>query len=112
MFVIKRGNYLFHGCLCTLMVLWLLDAIICLLSLCCIDGRQERVLFDKITSRINKLCNNLNANYIDPPKIAQKVLDARHTRGTAQRVSPNTTLIDSQIGGYWHVPGYYHSRIG
>ncbi|KAI7879802.1 ribonucleoside-diphosphate reductase large subunit [Lichtheimia hyalospora FSU 10163] len=38
------------------------------------DGRQERVLFDKITSRISKLCNNLNANYIDPPKIAQKVV--------------------------------------
>ncbi|ORY93299.1 ribonucleotide reductase [Syncephalastrum racemosum] len=38
------------------------------------DGRQERVLFDKITSRINKLCNGLDSKYIDPPKIAQKVV--------------------------------------
>ncbi len=30
------------------------------------DGRQERVMFDKITSRIQKLCYGLNAEFVDP----------------------------------------------
>ncbi|KAI9260753.1 ribonucleotide reductase [Phascolomyces articulosus] len=38
------------------------------------DGRKEQVLFDKITSRINKLCSNLDSKFIDPPQIAQKVV--------------------------------------
>lgn len=46
-----------------------------------VDGRKERVLFDKITSRIAKLCNGLNADFIDPPKIAQKVYMRPQTIG-------------------------------
>ncbi|KAJ3089976.1 Ribonucleoside-diphosphate reductase large subunit [Quaeritorhiza haematococci] len=38
------------------------------------DGRKERVAFDKITSRINKLCYGLDMNYVDPAQIAQKVV--------------------------------------
>ncbi|KAI8912700.1 ribonucleotide reductase [Gorgonomyces haynaldii] len=38
------------------------------------DGRKERVAFDKITSRINKLCYGLDMNYVDPAEIAQKVI--------------------------------------
>ena len=30
------------------------------------DGRKENVFFDKITSRIIKLCYGLNMDYIDP----------------------------------------------
>uniref|UniRef100_A0A671MN69 Ribonucleoside-diphosphate reductase large subunit n=1 Tax=Sinocyclocheilus anshuiensis TaxID=1608454 RepID=A0A671MN69_9TELE len=30
------------------------------------DGRQERVMFDKITSRIQKLCYGLNTEFVDP----------------------------------------------
>ena len=30
------------------------------------DGRQETVMFDKITSRISKLCYGLNADFIEP----------------------------------------------
>lgn len=30
------------------------------------DGRQERVMFDKITSRIQKLCYGLNSEFVDP----------------------------------------------
>ena len=40
---------------------------------CCIkkvtflsDGRQERVMFDKITFRIQKLCYGLNSDFVDP----------------------------------------------
>jgi hypothetical protein len=38
------------------------------------DGRKEKVHFDKITSRINKLCYGLDMNYVDPALIAQKVV--------------------------------------
>lgn len=37
------------------------------------DGRQEKVHFDKITSRIKKLCYSLNEQYVDPVIVAQKV---------------------------------------
>ena len=30
------------------------------------DGRLERVMFDKITSRIQKLCYGLNSDFVDP----------------------------------------------
>ncbi|RCH99847.1 Ribonucleoside-diphosphate reductase large subunit [Rhizopus azygosporus] len=39
-----------------------------------LDGRHERVAFDKITARINKLCYGLDMNYIDPVAITQKVI--------------------------------------
>ena len=37
------------------------------------DGRNEPVHFDKITSRIQKLCYGLNMDFIDPPAITFKV---------------------------------------
>lgn len=38
------------------------------------DGRQESVHFDKITSRIEKLCYNLSQEYLDIPSITLKVI--------------------------------------
>ena len=38
------------------------------------DGRKERVLFDKITARISKLCYGLDSNFIDPVEISMKVV--------------------------------------
>ncbi|KAJ3062960.1 Ribonucleoside-diphosphate reductase large subunit [Quaeritorhiza haematococci] len=38
------------------------------------DGRKEQVAFDKITSRINKLCYGLDMHYVDPAQVAQKVV--------------------------------------
>lgn len=37
-----------------------------------LDGRRETVMFDKITSRIQKLCYGLNLDYIDPVSINNK----------------------------------------
>jgi hypothetical protein len=34
------------------------------------NGKQERVQFDKITSRISKLAYNLNTQFVDPGKTA------------------------------------------
>ncbi|XP_077984964.1 ribonucleoside-diphosphate reductase large subunit-like [Glandiceps talaboti] len=38
------------------------------------DGRQEKVMFDKITSRISKLCYSLNSEFVDPAAITMKVI--------------------------------------
>jgi ribonucleoside-diphosphate reductase alpha chain len=38
------------------------------------DGRRESVKFDKITARIERLCDGLNMNYIEPIEIAKKVI--------------------------------------
>ncbi|AFL86300.1 ribonucleoside-diphosphate reductase, alpha subunit [Belliella baltica DSM 15883] len=39
------------------------------------DGRRESVRFDKITSRIEKLCYGLDDRYIQPIEVAKKVID-------------------------------------
>ncbi|NNF21222.1 MAG: ribonucleoside-diphosphate reductase subunit alpha, partial [Saprospiraceae bacterium] len=39
------------------------------------DGRRESVKFDKITARIEKLCEGLNQDYVEPVEIAKKVID-------------------------------------
>lgn len=38
------------------------------------DGRKESVKFDKITARINKLCYNLNPEFVDPVAVSQRVI--------------------------------------
>ncbi|TPX70946.1 ribonucleoside-diphosphate reductase [Chytriomyces confervae] len=38
------------------------------------DGRRERVAFDKITARINKLCYGLDPAFVDAAQVAQKVI--------------------------------------
>jgi len=47
------------------------------------DGRKESVKFDKITARINKLCYNLNPEFVDPVAVSQRVIqgvrDGVHT---------------------------------
>ena len=37
------------------------------------NGREQPVLFDKITARITKLCYGLNTEFVDPVRVAQKV---------------------------------------
>ncbi|KAH8925598.1 ribonucleoside-diphosphate reductase large chain [Atractiella rhizophila] len=40
-----------------------------------VDGRQERVAFDKITARINKLSYGLDLNHVEPIEITKKVIN-------------------------------------
>jgi len=49
------------------------------------SGRRESVHFDKITSRISKLCYGLNPKYVDPVVISQKVI---------QGVYPGVTTVE------------------
>ncbi|XP_014662625.1 PREDICTED: ribonucleoside-diphosphate reductase large subunit-like [Priapulus caudatus] len=37
------------------------------------NGKKERVMFDKITSRISKLCYGLHQEFVDPTQITMKV---------------------------------------
>lgn len=40
------------------------------------NGRRENVMFDKITSRIKKLCYGLNRDYIDETAITFRVINS------------------------------------
>lgn len=42
-------------------------------------GREEEVHFDKITSRIQKLCYGLNMDFVDPPAITLKVISGLYS---------------------------------
>lgn len=39
-----------------------------------IDGRKERVQFDKITARVSRLCYGLDGDHVDAAAITQKVI--------------------------------------
>lgn len=49
------------------------------------NGRRESVYFDKITSRISKLCYGLDPKFVDPVSISQKVI---------QGVYPGVTTVE------------------
>jgi len=38
------------------------------------DGRQEEIKFDKVTSRIQRFCEDLDPKYVNAPAVAQKVI--------------------------------------
>ncbi|KAL7017563.1 hypothetical protein ACKWTF_010434 [Chironomus riparius] len=50
------------------------------------DGRREEVHFDKITSRIQKLCYGLNMDFVDPVSITFKVINGLYTGVTTQEL--------------------------
>ena len=52
------------------------------------NGQQEAVHFDKITSRIAKLCYGLNPRFVDPVRISQKVI---------QGVYPGVTTVEVRM---------------
>ena len=61
------------------------------------DGRQERVMFDKITSRIQKLCYGLNADFVDPVSLSFVLLSCSlplgGTSAKSQRRGPAVTQL-------------------
>jgi ribonucleoside-diphosphate reductase subunit M1 len=75
------------------------------------DGRKENVFFDKITSRIVKLCYGLNMDYIDPTQITKKVINglysgvttveldnlAAETAATMTTKHPDYTILAARI---------------
>ncbi len=73
-----------------------------------IDGRQETVYFDKITSRIVKLCYGLNMDYVDPVSLMK--LRQRGPKWLITMVSFSETNYNE--GYKWFVQWCYNSRIG
>lgn len=62
------------------------------------DGRKERVQFDKITSRVARLCYNLDAEHVFAEAITQKVRQAirfvENARFGAHFRDSSTRLVD------------------
>lgn len=75
------------------------------------DGRKESVKFDKITARVEKLCYSLNSKFIDPTKVAMKVIEglydgvttteldnlAAETAASMSTIHPDYSLLASRI---------------
>lgn len=58
-----------------------------------IDGRKERVQFDKITARVSRLCYGLDPEHVDAAAITQKVIS-----GVYQGVT--TVELDNLVGPF------------
>ena len=52
------------------------------------NGKEEKVQFDKILSRISKLAYGLNTDYVDPVYITQKVIITEQRRLLAKYGKP------------------------
>jgi ribonucleoside-diphosphate reductase alpha chain len=50
------------------------------------DGRRESVKFDKITSRIERLCYALDMNYVDATSVAKRVIDGLYDGVTTEEL--------------------------
>lgn len=57
-----------------------------------VDGRKERVQFDKITARVSRLCYGLDPEHVDAAAITQKVIS-----GVYQGVT--TVELDNLVSG-------------
>mmetsp|Transcript_74742 Transcript_74742/g.139543 ORF Transcript_74742/g.139543 Transcript_74742/m.139543 type:complete len:812 (+) Transcript_74742:96-2531(+) len=42
------------------------------------DGQKEEVKFDRVTDRLQALCDGLNPKYVDPVRVAQKVIEGMY----------------------------------
>lgn len=50
------------------------------------DGTKESVNFDKIRCRIEKQCNDLNGNFVDPAAVTAKVIAGLYNGVTTQEL--------------------------
>ena len=50
------------------------------------NGKRESVKFDKITSRIEKLCYNLSSFHVSPTDVAQKVIAGLYDNVTTEEI--------------------------
>ncbi|XP_063981815.1 ribonucleoside-diphosphate reductase large subunit-like [Diachasmimorpha longicaudata] len=75
------------------------------------DGHKEEVHYDKITSRIQKLCYNLDMDFVDPPAITLRVVSglysgvttveldnlAAETAATMTTIHPDYAVLAARI---------------
>lgn len=63
----------------------------------CIDGRQERVQFDKITARVSRLCYGLDVDHVDPVAITQKVISGVYGGVTTAQLDDLVSLPFTEL---------------
>lgn len=68
------------------------------------DGRKETVMFDKITSRISKLCYSLNQDFVDPAAITMKVINGVYPGVTTSEL--DTLAAETAASMTTHHPDY------
>jgi ribonucleotide reductase alpha subunit len=72
------------------------------------NGDKEPVQFDKITTRIKKLCYGLDEKYIDPTKIAIKVIQGIYNGITTSELDQ----LASETCAYQSTYSYDFSKLG
>ena len=60
------------------------------------DGTQERFQFDKITTRLQRLTDNLS-DLIDPAAVAQKVIATLYSGVTTTEVDEQAARVAAQM---------------
>jgi len=74
------------------------------------DGKQERVSFDKVTSRIEKLAYGLNQQFVDPCLISQKVVKGLYAgvkTADLDTLAAETAVQPSTVNQKCFVPNPY-----
>jgi ribonucleoside-diphosphate reductase subunit M1 len=66
-----------------------------------IDGRKERVQFDKITARVSRLCYGLDPEHIDAAAITQKVISGVYQGVTTVELDNLVRIL--LIDAFWRV---------
>ncbi|XP_036320709.1 ribonucleoside-diphosphate reductase large subunit-like [Rhagoletis pomonella] len=61
------------------------------------DGRKEDIHFDKITSRVQKLCYGLNMDFVDPVAITLKVINGLYCGVTTQELDKLAAEIAASL---------------
>lgn len=75
------------------------------------NGRRETVMFDKITSRISKLCYGLDMNFIDPISITQKVVNGLYPGVTTVELDNLAAEISASMTSNHHEYAILAARI-
>ena len=61
------------------------------------DGREEGIHFDKITSRIEKLCFSLDMDYVEPSQITLKVISGLYPGVTTVELDNLAVNINNEL---------------
>ncbi|XP_015786367.1 ribonucleoside-diphosphate reductase large subunit isoform X1 [Tetranychus urticae] len=75
------------------------------------NGRRESVMYDKITSRVAKLCYGLNMDFIDPPAITRKVIDGLYPGVSTVELDNLAAEISASLTSQHHDYAILAARI-
>jgi len=65
------------------------------------DGTRQEMKFDKITARIERFCDGLDADYVDPSAIAQSIMENVHS-GVKTSEIDELAASKSAMNGFKH----------